>query len=210
VNDGQNIFDPYTSSFGIDWQIDEVADSLIRAKSIQKIIIVGIYNTVKRGSEYNDTKLGKAYLSFIIEELKPFIDRTYRTLPDSKNTAIAGSSGGGLISFILTWEYSDVFSKAACLSPAFKIQNIDYIAPVKNYMGAKKNIKIYIDIGGIGLEEKLQPGVDEMLSVLKEKGFVENEDLFFVKDPLAEHNEAAWSKRVYKFLEFLFPYKADY
>ena len=207
MQDGQNVIDPLTSSFGIDWQIDEVADSLIKAKSIQELIIVGIYNTPERGQEYNNTKFGSAYINFIIEELKPFINKTYKTLPDKNNTAICGSSSGGLISFKMIWEHSDVFSKAACLSPAFKIGNINYVAPVRDFLGAKKNIKIYIDNGGIGLEEQLQPGIDEMILALKEKGFVENKDFLFVKDSLAEHNESAWAKRVYRFLEFLFPMK---
>ena len=131
----------------------------------------------------------------------------YRTLPDKANTAICGSSSGGLISFKMLWEHSDIFSKAACLSPAFKIDKIDYVAPILDYLGAKKNIKIYIDNGGIGLEEQLQPGIDEMISGLIEKGYIENEDFLFVKDSLAVHNEAAWSKRVYRYLEFLFPIK---
>jgi predicted alpha/beta superfamily hydrolase len=205
MHDGQNVFDPLTSSFGVDWQIDEVADSLIRARSIQEIIIVGIYNTEDRGSEYNDTELGQTYINFMIEELKPFIDMTYRTLPDSKNTAVCGSSSGGLISFIMGWEYPDVFSKSACFSPAFKISNINYVAPVENYMGAKKNLKVFIYNGGIGLEERLQPGIDEMMLILKEKGYVENQDLLFIKDSSAEHNEYVWAKNVYRFLEYFFP-----
>jgi len=205
MHDGQNVIDPLTSSFGVDWQIDEVADSLIRVKSIKDIIIVGIYNTEKRGSEYNTTELGKAYVNFIIEELKPFIDGTYKTLPDYKNTAICGSSSGGLISFIISWENPDVFSNSACFSPAFKISNIDYVTPVAKYIGAKKDLKIFIYNGGIGLEEQLQPGIDEMMLVLKDKGFVEKQDLLFIKDSSAEHNESAWAKYVYKFLEFFFP-----
>ncbi len=207
MQDGQNVIDPLTSSFGIDWQIDEVADRLIKAKSIEELIIVGIYNTPQRGQEYNNNKFGSAYINFIIEELKPFIDRTYKTLPDCKNTSVAGSSSGGLISFIIAWENPDIFAKAACFSPAFKIGKIDCIAPVRNYLGAKKDILIFIYNGGIGLEEQLQPGIDEMIEALIEKGYIENEDFLFVKDTLAEHNESAWSKRVYRFLEFLFPMK---
>lgn len=207
MHDGQNILDPYTSSFGIDWQIDETADSLIRVKAIQEIIIVGIYNTRERGNEYNDTKLGKAYINFIIEELKPFIDRAYNTLPDYKNTAIAGSSSGGLISFMMAWENPDVFSKTACLSPAFKIGKIDYVSTVHSYLGANKNIKVYIYNGGVGLEEQLQPGIDEMIRVLIEKGFALNQNLLFIKDPSAEHNESAWAKNASIFLKYLFPLK---
>lgn len=205
MQDGQNVFDPGTSSFGVDWQIDETADSLIKAKAIEEIIVVGIYNTYQRGSEYNQTDLGYAYMRFIVKELKPFIDSTYRTLPDRKNTAVGGSSSGGLISFMMLWEYPDIFSKAACISPAFKISDIDFVSSVKNYSGNKKDIKIYIDNGGVGLEKELQPGIDEMLIALKDKGYMENQDLLWVKDSSAEHDEAAWAKRVYRFLEFFFP-----
>lgn len=205
MQDGQNLFDPVTSSFGKDWQIDETVDSLIKANVIQEIIIVGIYNSINRGKEYNHTELGEDYIQFLVEELKPFIDKTYRTLPDRKNTAIGGSSSGGLISFIGVWEFDCVFSKSVCISPAFKIADIDYVTPVENYTGVKKDIKIYIDNGGIGLERQLQPGVDEMLRALENKGFKEGNDLLFFKDSKAEHNESAWAKRVYRFLEFLFP-----
>ncbi len=181
-----------------------MADSLIKANSMQEIIIVGIYNTHLRSVEYNNTILGSNYINFIIEELKPFIDRTYKTLPDNKNTAVGGSSSGGLISFIMVWEHPDVFSKAACFSPAFKIGKVDYITPVNNYSGAKKEIMIFIYNGGVGLEEQLQPGIDEMINLLKEKGFIENQDLLFIKDSSAEHNESAWAKNVNRFLQYLF------
>ena len=210
MQDGQNIFDPSTSSFGVDWQIDETADSLIKAKSIEEIIVVGIYNTYKRRVEYTPTDTGYAYLKFIVNELKPFIDYTYHTLPDRENTTVGGSSLGGLISFMMLWEYSDIFSKAACLSPAFKIGGIynhDFVFPVKNYSGPKKDIKIYVYNGGVGLEEELQPGIDEMIEALKEKGYELDKDMLWIKDNSAGHNEVAWSKRVYQFLEFFFPNK---
>lgn len=206
MQDGQNIFDPATSSFGKDWQIDETADSLIKEKAIDEIIIVGIYNSIQRSSEYENNDTGYAYMKFIINELKPFIDRTYRTLPDKNNSAVGGSSLGALISFMLVWDYPDIFSKAACLSPAFKISDIDFVKTVRNYNGTKKAIKIYIDNGGVGLEKSLQPGADEMLSALKDKGYVEGKDVYWFSDEKAEHNETAWAKRVYRFLEFLFPY----
>jgi len=160
MHDGQNAFDPVTSSFGVDWQIDEAADTLIRNGLIEPLIIVAIYNSIERSSEYANNDTGYAYLRFIIEELKPFIDANYKTHPDKNNTSVIGSSLGGLISFILLWEYPEVFSKAACVSPAFKIDRYDYVTEIKNYSGEKKPVKIYIDNGGIGIEEDLQPGID--------------------------------------------------
>lgn len=206
MHDGQNIIDPLTSSIGVDWQIDESADSLIKNNLISELIIVGIYNTNLRGLEYSYSPLGKAYMNFIVEELKPFIDNTYRTLPDKKNTATCGSSLGGLISFMLVWEYDSVFSKAACLSPAFKIDRFDYVAPVKGYNGVRKNIKLYIDNGGKGVDKKLQPGIEEMLNELLNLGYEQNKDIMWVEDIEAEHSESAWAKRVPGMLKFLFPF----
>lgn len=204
MHDGQNIIDPATSSFGVDWGADGTADSLIKAGKMQSIIIVGIYNTKDRFAEYSYTDSGYAYMKFIAEDLKPFIDKTYRTLPDRNNTATMGSSMGGLISLMLAWEYSDVFSKAACLSPAFKIRQLDYLPHIYAYKGKKKDIKLYIDNGGIALESELRPGIDEAIEALKGKGFKEGNDLETFFDENAEHNERAWAKRLYRPMLFLF------
>ncbi len=202
AHDGQNLFDPATSSFGADWQIDERADSLIKNEIIEPIIVVGIYNTKQRRQEYTNTGLGQKYMNFIVHELKPFIDSVYRTKPGRENTAVMGSSAGGLISFMLLWEHPGIFSKAACLSPAFKIDDINYLPSVDS--SDKKSVKIYIDNGGKGVDEKLQPGIDEMLSLLQKKGYESGKDLFWFKDENAEHNEKAWSKRIARPLKFLF------
>lgn len=203
MHDGQNIFDPATSSFGVDWQIDETADSMIKDGSIHEMIIVGIYNTDDRMLEYTMNPLADLYMKFVVNVLKPTIDNKYRTLPDKENTATGGSSAGGLISFMLLWEYNNVFSKAACLSPAFKIDIIDYVSSVLN-TNSTKNIKVYIDNGGIGLEEKLQPGIDEMLEALKAKGFTRDIDYIFLRYANDEHTEAAWAKRVWHFLTLFY------
>lgn len=204
MQDGQNIFDPSTSSFGSEWRIDETADSLIKVEAINEIIIVGIYNTSQRSSEYSKSDSGYTYMKFMVNRLKPFIERTYRTLADKENTAIGGSSLGGLISFMLAWDYPDVFSKAACLSPAFKIGRYDIVTDVNNYVGPKKQLIFYIDNGGVDLEKKLQPGVDEMLSALENKGYTLGRDIYYYKDDNATHNEKAWASRVYRFLEYFF------
>jgi len=204
MHDGQNAFDPVTSSFGVDWQIDEAADTLIRKGLIEPLIIVAIYNSVERSSEYANNDTGYAYLQFIIEELKPFIDANYRTFPDEDNTAVIGSSLGGLISLILVWEYPEVFSKAACVSPAFKIDRYDYVTEIKNYSGEKKPVKIYIDNGGVGIEEVLQPGIDEIISSLENFEYNRGEDYYWFKAEDSEHGEKDWAKRVWRALVFLF------
>jgi enterochelin esterase-like enzyme len=204
AHDGQNLFDPSTSSFGVDWQLDETSDSLIRQGKMREIIIVGIYNSSQRMKEYYTGDTGKTYLNFIVNDLKPFIDKTYRTLPDRENTASMGSSAGGLVSFMLVWEYNNIFSKAICISPAFFIRGLDYISPVLNSGLRRKDIKIYIDCGGSGLDLILLTGTEKMLSALKKKGYREGKDYKWFFDKTGEHNEKSWARRLWRPLEFLY------
>jgi predicted alpha/beta superfamily hydrolase len=81
--------------------------------------MVGINNTYDRTAEYSPTQNGEKYSQFLIKSVKPFIDSTYHTLQGAKNTAVLGSSMGGIISFHLAWGYPGIFSMAGCLSPAF-------------------------------------------------------------------------------------------
>lgn len=194
MHDGQNLFDPLTATFGVDWQLDETADSLIRNEIIEEIIIVGIYNSSERRQDYSPGTKGNAYMNFIVNKLKPLIDKNYRTLPDRENTAVGGSSMGGLISFMLLWEHNDIFSKAACFSPAFKYIGLDYVSFVDSAASKKRDFSLYLDNGGVGLEEQLQPGIDDMMEVLKKHGY----EFEWNIDKNAEHNEAAWAKRAWR------------
>lgn len=209
MHDGQNVFDPVTSAFGVDWSIDETANDLIKKKSIAPIVVVGIYNTGDRMKEYTPGDKGTAYMDFIVKTVKPLIDSTYRTKPDRKNTIVGGSSAGGIISFMLVWEHPDIFSKAICMSPAFKTPTSmgagwDYAKVVATSTGKKKDVFFYIDNGGVGLESQLQPGVDEMITALKSKGYQEGKDFSVVIDPTAKHSEADWAKRLPNALKLVF------
>lgn len=196
MHDGQNIVDPSTSSFQVDWQIDEAADSLIKQKLIEPLIIVGIYNTPQRNNEYSENDTGYAYMNFIVDSLKPFIDRNYRTKPDRQNTANGGGSLGGLISFILAWQYSEIFSKAFCFSPAFKIDRYNFVDNVLSYSGKKKEINLFICNGDDELDTRLQTGVDEMLNALTKNGYKERTDFYYVKAKSSQHGERDWSKNI--------------
>lgn len=207
MHDGQNVFDPETSSFGVEWQLDETSDSLIKEDAIEPLIIVGINNTPDRSEEYVPGKKGDAYMNFVVNKVKPFIDKQYRTKTDRENTAVGGSSAGGIMAFMLAWKYPEVFSKAICMSPAFKIEHIDFVKEVKAYTGAKKDLFFYIDNGGIELEERLQPGITEMLKTLREKGYTEQEDFVWIKAENDPHSEAAWARRMPVALKLLFPRK---
>ncbi len=210
MQDGQNLFDPSTSAFGVDWQLDETADSLIKAGTMKPIIIVGLTCTDWRSAEYSDTDTGRAYMNFVIKKVKPFIDSTYRTLPGPENTAVGGSSLGGLISFMLAWNYPDIFSKTLCMSSAVKINKIDYVKNVKAYEGKRKNLKFYFDAGADSLDSKLKPGIIEMINALKVQGYKAGKDFLWYQDKRGKHNEASWAKRVHLPLLFFFGKKLKY
>ncbi len=204
LHDGNNMMDPATSFLGVDWRVDEVADSLIRSGKMEEIIMVGIYNTPDRRQEYRDSLLGRAYARFVVERVKPMIDSTYRTLSDPGHTAVMGSSMGGLISFLFVWWYPQYFSKAACLSSAFHPNYTDGVDLVKKNDAPRRDIRFYLDCGGVGLDAELKPGMDEMERLLRAKGYGHDNSLEIFYDPEAEHNEQAWSKRVWRPLLFLF------
>lgn len=207
MQDGQNIVDPATSSFGNEWRIDEVADSLINLEEIHEMIIVGINNTFDRRQEYTPGEKGEMYMSFIVNSLKPFIDSVYRTKPEREFTAVGGASTGGTISFMLLWKYDNIFSKAICMSPAFQISDVDVVSWVKNYYGEKKDILLYIDNGGVGLDSVLQFGIDKMMKTLETKNYTKGIDYFWFLDEKALHNEIAWASRIYKPLKLFYERK---
>ncbi len=195
MQDGQNCFDPATSAFGEDWRIDETCDSLIREHIIEPIIVVGIYNTADRSLEYTPGDTGDKYMKFLVTELKPLIDSKFRTVVDRDHTFVGGSSAGALISFMLTWQFPDVFSNAICFSPAFRIMNIDYVTYVKTTQYVPSSLFIYIYNGGVGLDSQLQSGVDEMISALKGKGYIQGKNFYYVNDPQGRHTEADWARQ---------------
>ena len=121
MHDGQNLFDAKTSYVG-EWNVDETLDS-IRAQ----VIVIGIeHGGENRIDELTPCKHPKynggnadAYLDFIVNTLKPEIDKKYRTKTNAQNTAIFGSSLGGLVSFYAALKYPNVFGKVGCFSPSF-------------------------------------------------------------------------------------------
>ena len=150
MHDGQNVFDEATSAYG-EWGVDEALDSL--GKQHKETIVVAIDNGAEKRlneySPYDMDKYGKgegdAYVDFLVQTLKPYIDKHYRTLKDEKNTFIAGSSMGGLISFYAILKYPKVFGGAGVFSPAFWITpQLKHIDPGK---AKKVKGKIYFYAG---------------------------------------------------------------
>ena len=210
MHDGQNIVDPKTSAFGVDWQVDETLTQMIENKEVQPLIVVGIYNTPERSRDYLPGPQGKKYETFVCEKLKPLIDKTYRTNPARQATAIAGSSAGGICAFTMAWNRPDVFSKAICMSPAFQYRrsdgslSVDYLQEFSESHRPTDTPFFYIDNGGVGLERLLQPGIDELLEQLQKKGLQADHDYVWKSYSDARHDESSWAQRMPTALQLLF------
>jgi len=214
MQDGQNLFDPETSFVkGTYWRMGETADALTFAGEIEPLIVVGIYNTgVHRIDEYTpveDRRLGggqaDAYGQMLVEELKPFVDRTYRTLPGAANCGLGGSSLGGLVTLYLGLRYTWMFSKLAVMSPSVWWRNRAILRTVAK-IRRKPELKIWLDIGTKEGQRAL-PDARELNLALLKKGWVPGHDLYYMELADAGHNEAAWAQRVGPMLKFLFPRK---
>lgn len=212
LHDGQNLFDGATSFIpGMDWHVGQTADHFIAIGAVEPLIIVGIYNTGKaRIREYTPTRVprlggGRAdrYAQFLTKEVKPFIDREYRTLSGPPNTGLGGSSLGGLVSLYLGLKMPDVFGKIAALSPSvWWNQRVMHRFLAAARVHARP--RIWLDIG-TKEGPRIVQDVEQFRDVLLEKGWHLERDLHYERIEGAEHNEAAWARRVGPFLQFLFP-----
>ena len=220
-HDGQNLFDGATSFIpGQEWRLDETAQGLIAARRIEPLIIVGLYNTGKdRVEEYTpvpDPKYkvgGKAdlYGRMLVEEVKSFIDRKYRTMKDAKHTGLGGSSLGGLVSIYLGLKYPNVFGRLAVVSPSV-FWGDKFIVHYVEALRTKPDERIWLDIGTKegGSPAEAQETVTYTRSLetaLVKKGWKLEKNLKYFEAQGAEHNERAWAARVGQMLEFLFPKK---
>ena len=229
--DGQNIFHGkkgwVNDQYSHGWQVDETLDSLINIGIIPSMMVVGVFNTgAKRFSEYMPSKPKKEiekrilneanwvqeryrkygissdqFLKFLVEELKPYIDKHYKTKIGRSDTYLAGSSMGGLISAYAICEYPNVFGKAACFSthwPALGGVFIDYLI---NNLPNPKTHQIYFDFGTIGLDSLYEPFQVKVDSLMIQKGYRNGENWLTKKFEGEDHNEKFWRKR------FQFPMK---
>lgn len=220
MQDGQNLFTSIKDGSSSKWEVKETVDKLITEGKIEDIIIAGIYNNEDRISEYTSTYMdkfsagggGENYARFIVEELKPFIDKSYRTLSCRENTGLAGASLGGLISFYIGWNYDKVFKKVAAMSPSFWWDNCNIIKELKKYTGLKKDLQIWIDAGDAeetsdrnnnGVIDMVDDARD-MVSLLSHMGFMEQKDLAYYEAVAGIHHESAWASRFDKVLLYMF------
>jgi enterochelin esterase-like enzyme len=233
MHDGQNLFSTETGYGAQEWRMDENLDSLIQLGAIEPCIVVGPWNGQEiRFMEYMPqapilalpdsvkAKLDRAtteqlsadqYLRFLTEELKPFIDKTYRTKTDKENTFISGSSMGGLISMYAMVNHPEIYGGAACLSTHWPISldnsTLEVANAVVDYFGANLpsaiDHKLYFDYGTKGLDAYYEPYQQRMDDLVATTAYEEGKTWMTQKFEGDDHNEASWSRRVAIPLEFL-------
>lgn len=236
VHDGQMLFDGTKTWNKLEWGFDELIPKLITENKIKNTIVVGIWNVEKlrytdyypkkpfdlltqksrdsllvsfkkqRKYAYKERFNSDGYLKFIVTELKPYVDKQYPTKAGVDNTAIMGSSMGGLISMYAICEYPEVFGAAACLSTHWigtcSNENnpipATFLAYMDDNLPSSKNHVLYFDYGTKALDAMYLPYQDKFTTLLKKHGYTTN-----LKFEGGEHSEKSWRKRLETPLIFL-------
>jgi predicted alpha/beta superfamily hydrolase len=236
MHDGQMLFDAATTWNKQAWEVDETVGKLLKEKRIKDLIVVGVWNNGEfRHSEYYPQKTlqylpeetrdfivknslknkpqADNYLKFLVEELKPFIDKEFSTRKDVKNTFIVGSSMGGLISIYAICEYPNIFGGAAGISTHLpmildaKTPKLETVPEsFRQYLDKKlpksNSRKIYFDYGDQTLDAYYPPLQKKVDELMRAKGWTAKAWVtkFFAGE---DHSEKAWAKRFNEPLEFL-------
>lgn len=235
MHDGQMLFDSTTTWNHQEWQVDEVVGRLLAGSVIRPVIVVAVDNTADRLQDYfpqrcrdhmpadardqwgtDSTLHADAYLRFLVEELKPFVDSAYQPLTSREHTAIMGSSMGGLISLYALCEYPQVFGAAACMSTHLSLMlptssqrvihqlqwPVAFMQYVDEHLPAPNSALLYMDRGTVGLDGSYAPFQDQMDRLIRSHGWDERH---FVSRVFAghDHNETCWAQRLDHPLRFL-------
>jgi predicted alpha/beta superfamily hydrolase len=198
MHDGQNLFDQETSFSG-EWHVDGTMEVLGR-RGIEAIV-VGVPNQgshrLDEYSPFADPRLGggrgEQYAAFIVNTVKPVIDRDFRTLTGREHTCIAGSSMGGLISLYAFLRHPETFGMVGVMSPALWFAERAIFRWVE-HAGFNPG-KIYLDVG-TGEGEQTVRDVRAMRDLLLSKGYRLRQDLFYLEERGAGHEEDAWRRRI--------------
>ena len=212
LHDGQNLFDPDTSYVtGHTWRAGTTADHLNWTGQAEPVILVGVWNTgMRRMAEYTPTRdyrlgggEGHRYGRLLVEELKPWIDNNFRTLPHASDTALGGSSLGGLITLYLGLEYPGVFGRLAVISPSVWWNQRSILGFIAEFEGTPKP-KIWLDIGTAEGTRHVRD-TELLHRRLVQQGWKPGVDLELSKVSGGVHSENAWAARFDQVLSFLFP-----
>lgn len=216
LNDGQNLFDTATAFAGVEWQVDETADRLIRQEEVPPLIIVGIDNAQReRIREYLPYRmvnppvfrpLGKRYPEFLINEIMPFLFQRYRIARGPENTGLGGSSLGAVISLYTALDRPGIFGRLLLESPSLFVSNRRLLRNSRAFRQWPERIFMAMgtqEDGRAARDSEVIEDVEELEYIFKRGGL--GEDRLRVKIVEgAIHNEAEWAKRFPEALGFLF------
>ena len=216
LNDGQNLFDRATAFAGVEWQVDETADRLIRQEVIPPLIIVGIDNTqgdrIKEYLPYRSfhppvlRPQGKRYPDFLMNEMMLFVFERYRIARGPENTGLGGSSLGALISLYAVLERPGVFGRLLLESPSLFISNRRILRYSRHFRRWPEKVFMAMGTREAGREDKDRQVVEDVRELersLRRAGLDESRLLVKI-DEGATHNEGEWAKRFPEALSFLF------
>ena len=194
MQDGQNVFDPATSTMGVDWGIDETMTRLIAQGKVREAIVVGV-TSVNRDNEYDYSRLGVPYADFLIHTVKPLIDSRYRTLTDRDSTYLMGSSSGALIAFEMIWANPLVFSRCVGASLPAGISNGDIYRVFQASPRPSVALRMYMDRGTLQNDAGYGADQDRWHTWVLQQGLLTTAELKTGFFPYAGHNEIEWARR---------------
>ncbi|HEX5682397.1 MAG TPA: alpha/beta hydrolase-fold protein [Ideonella sp.] len=248
MHDGQQLFDPATAAAGHPWAVGHHVTAQMLAGRMRPTIVVGIWSTERRYAEYAPAAalrrlpaplysvatcgghlpgepfeaLSDAYLRFLVDELKPAIDARYRTRRGLADTAVMGSSMGGLIALNALVAYPEVFGAAGGLSTHWPLS----INPALLRRGGDPRLgsiaeagrawlaealppagrhRLYFDHGDRHLDALYAPHQRAVDALAVARGYRRGIDLQSRVFPGADHHERAWRARLGPALAWLLP-----
>jgi enterochelin esterase-like enzyme len=216
LNDGQNLFESATAFAGVEWQVDETADRLIREGVVPPLIVVGMDNTGKdRIREYMPYRSmhprmlrvrGRYYPDFLMKEVMPFVGRNYRVATGPENTGLGGSSLGGLIALYTVMARPGVIGRLLLESPSLWASGRQLVNESRSARIWPERIFLAVGTSEAGSAERSRTVVDdvrELAAILRRAVLSEKRLRLVIRDG-AGHNEAAWAERFPEALQFLF------
>lgn len=192
MQDGQNLFDPKTAAFGVEWEAGKTTDRLVAEGAVEPMIIVGIANTPDRFAEYS-TERGAEYAEFVADELKPFIDEQYRTRPEREWTAIGGSSMGGLAAIVVCLEKPEIFGRCAAFSPSLWYAGEEFVERIEKALPNMPDLHFRILVGKNEGGGVMRKGALWLRDALRRADHPRWRYREFAE---TSHDEASWAKQL--------------